>query len=94
MSGPSYSPWLLLDDADDADRAVCVRTEIAEPSCEERFKRSLILWHIISSSSSSKFMYVETRGLQRCFGWLINITTGGSAPPRLLGVRVYTSIIP
>ena len=24
----------------------------------------------------------------------INITTGGSAPPRLSGVRVYTSIIP
>ena len=24
----------------------------------------------------------------------INITTGGSGPPRLLGVRVYTSIIP
>ena len=29
-----------------------------------------------------------------CGIYLINITTGGSGPPRLLGVRVYTSIIP
>ena len=32
--------------------------------------------------------------IQQRIGELINITTGGSGPPRLLGVRVYTSIIP